>query len=56
MYCLINYQLTENSELDLDKIESMLDMIEKMNDILRDDPMFDRAIKCMLELTSFECY
>ena len=42
--------------LDLDKIESMLDMISKMNDILRDDPNFDRANKCKLALKSFECY
>ena len=42
--------------LDLDKIESMLDMIRKMDDILCDDQNFDRAIKCKLALKSFESY
>ena len=34
----------------------MLDLIRKMNDILRDDPNFDRAMKCKQALKSFECY
>ena len=32
-------------DLDIDKIESMLDMIGRMNDILCDDPNFNRAMK-----------
>ena len=42
--------------LDLDKIESIIDMITKLNDILSDDPDFDRATKCKVALKSFECY